>query len=50
MRQSVPFPWVMPAAPSFNFIHSAKAEYFYKDVVWEIVDHDRGSISYQYGK
>ena len=45
MRQSLPFPWETAPSVTANFIHSAEAEYFYKDVVWEIVDHDCGSMN-----
>jgi hypothetical protein len=60
MRQSVPLPWELAWEAPFgiaNFIHSTKAKYFYKDVVWESVDCRRGSgqrllsqLFYQYGK
>src|ERR1700761_7678361 len=44
MRQSVPFPWAIVPRGMTDFTHSTKAKYFYKDVVWESVDHDCGSI------
>lgn len=46
MRQSVPFPWEMGPSVSeqADFMHSTNAEYFYKDVVWEIIDHNRESV------
>jgi hypothetical protein len=45
MRQSVPFPWATVRRDDMaNFIQSTDAKYFYKDVVWEIGDHDCGSI------
>ena len=30
-------------------MYSTKAEYFYKDIVWEIVDHNLGPVCYRYG-
>jgi hypothetical protein len=62
MRQSAPLPWELAWEAPFgiaNFIHSTKAKYFYKDVVWESVDRRRhgGSVRrlpsqlfYHYGK
>ena len=50
MGQPVPFPCEMVPSGIANFMPSTNAEYFYKDVVWEIIDHNRGSVCYQYGE
>jgi hypothetical protein len=50
MRQSVPFPFVIAQSVTSNLMQSTKAEYFDKDIVWEIIDRNRDSVCYRYGK
>ena len=49
MRQSVPVPRVIAQSGTAVFAQSSRttmAEYFYKDVVWEIIDYNCRSVCY----